>query len=76
MDVSDFVVGEEYYILSSSWFERWSYYYQGAGTDHSDDNYKSTKLVKQRSSLASGKKRKSINRSKNDLSLIDNTWMI
>ena len=36
MDVSDFVVGEEYYILSTTWFERWSYYYQGASSDHTE----------------------------------------
>lgn len=79
MDISDLTVGMEYYIISTEWFERWSYYFQGV-TYEPENSYISTKLVKQRSSLASGKKRKSINRTsianRNDLSINDSSKLI
>jgi len=30
LDMNDFEEGKTYYLISSAWFERWSYYYQGA----------------------------------------------
>ena len=62
MDINDFEIGHEYFILSSAWFERWAYYYQGI-EDQSLSKIKSTKMLKKKSSFVSTGRKKSVSKS-------------
>lgn len=55
MEINDFEIGQEYFILSSSWFERWAYYYQGI-QDDSLSKIKSTKMLTKKKSFSMKRK--------------------
>lgn len=76
MEINDFQIGTEYYVLSSSWFERWSYYYQGI-EDSSLSHIKSTKILKKKRSISVARRKSNIHsNSARDISMDNGTLII
>lgn len=50
-EILDYEIGSEYYVLSNSWYERWSYYYQGKDHNLEQEDLKSTKLIRKKNSV-------------------------
>ena len=48
------MIGQEYYVISSAWFERWAFYYQGKDHTLDQGELKSTKVMKKKKSIYIG----------------------
>ena len=84
LELSDLDLGEKYYVVSSSWFERWSFYYQGKDHTIHQEEIKSTKLLRKNSKISNSgrgssyellkKKRRSLSLSLNGAD--EDIWLI
>lgn len=81
MDLNDFEIGAEYYLISAAWFERWSFYYLGSEEGDSNHHLKSTKMLKKKDPLSLRRRRNggstiSKKPSMREMSIDDATWII
>ena len=75
------MIGQEYYVISSAWFERWAFYYQGKDHTLDQNELKSTKVMKKKKSIYMGssdhlKKIKRSSSIKPQADDEDNIWLI
>ena len=78
MEVEDYIVGEEYYVISSSWFSRWEFFYRGKDHNLEQEDLKSKKLMKKRNSVGEKNNRKrrfKENEQKTFSNNQDNIWL-
>jgi hypothetical protein len=65
-DFNDLTPGRWYYLLSNSWYNRWSFYYQEVNHTLDRSHIKSTKMLLPLEAVAKKRKRKVLNESRRD----------